>query len=333
MTMRYFGLSAIITVAAILAVGFGLGVTAALTTIVLVAIEFAFSFDNAIVNAKVLDKLSPFWQQLFLTVGVIIAIIGMRLVFPLAIVVVSAHLPVHEVINEALHHPAAYSHHVGAAQPAIDAFGGGFLMTLALYFLFDDNRQALWLTRIERPLQRLGGPFWLSPALVAVLMVVISSFNQHGGQVLRLGLIGTIGYALLKLVIDAMGRLEPVGSKKYIGWAALAAFLYLQVLDAAFSFDSVLGAFAITDKIVLIAVGLGVGALWVRSLTVYLVNKGTLKSYIYLEHGAHYAILALAVALLASLFFNVPDAVTGLTGLGIIAASFNTSRHVLRQKV
>ena len=82
------------------------------------------------------------------------------------------------------------------------------------------------------------------------------------------------------------------------GKAAFFMFLYLEVLDASFSFDGVIGAFAITNDIVLMALGLGIGAMYVRSLTVYLVRQGTLDDYVYLEHGAHYAIGALAVILL-----------------------------------
>jgi hypothetical protein len=108
--------------------------------------------------------------------------------------------------------------------------------------------------------------------------------------------------------------------------------MYLQLLDASFSFDGVLGAFAITNKVLLIVLGLSVGAFWVRSLTVYMVRKGTLARYKYIEHGAHYAILVLAVALLASLFFEVPDAVTGVSGLGVIVASFISSREALHAK-
>jgi hypothetical protein len=126
--------------------------------------------------------------------------------------------------------------------------------------------------------------------------------------------------------------MEPKGKQVYAGWAAFGAFMYLQVLDASFSFDGVLGAFAITNKVLLIALGLGVGAIWVRSMTIFLVRKGTLNSYIYLEHGAHYAILALAAALLSSIFIDVPNAVTGIAGLGIIAASFEASREALRDK-
>jgi hypothetical protein len=329
---RYFSFSAFITVASVLIVGFSLGFVAALTTLVLIAIEIAFSFDNAVVNAKVLERLPPLWRRLFLTLGVIIAIVGMRILFPLLVVMFSAHLSMHQVINEALHHPSLYARHVTGARDAISAFGGSFLMTLAFYFLFDDNRQELWLKRIERPLQTIGGPLWLPPALVAIIVIIVSFFSNNTTQVLHLGLIGVASYTVLKLFIDWLARLTPSGRKTYVGQAAFLAFIYLEILDAAFSFDSVLGAFAITDKVILIAIGLGVGALWVRNLTVFMVRRGVLKSYIYLEHGAHYAILTLSVALLASIFFDVPDAITGIVGLGVIAASFNTSREVLSEK-
>ena len=89
-------------------------------------------------------------------------------------------------------------------------------------------------------------------------------------------------------------------------------FLYLEVLDASFSFDGVIGAFAITNDIVLMALGLGIGAMYVRSLTVYLVRQGTLDDYVYLEHGAHYAIGALAVILLVTIQYEINEIITGL---------------------
>ncbi len=332
--LRFFGFSVFITIAAILTAFFGLGTSAAITTIILIAIEVAFSFDNAVINAKVLERLSKFWQQLFLTVGMVFAIVGMRFVFPILIVMVTANLPWHEVIDDALHHPEVYSAHLLEAHAAIAAFGGAFLLTLTLYFLFDDFREELWLERIERPLQKMKSGIWLPPLLVAIVVGVCSFFVGHDESetVLQAGLGGVIAYVAIKLFIDSLAKLEPKGKKLYTGWAAFGAFMYLQVLDASFSFDGVLGAFAITDKVLLIALGLGVGAIWVRSLTVYLVRKGTLNSYIYLEHGAHYAILSLAVALFSSLFISIPDAVTGIAGLGIIFASFKASREAMHAK-
>lgn len=334
--LRFFGFSGLITVVAILAALFVLGPSAAVTTVILIAIEIAFSFDNAIINAKVLERLSHFWQQLFLTLGMVIAILGMRLIFPIVIVMVTAGLSWSEVINDALHHPEVYSAHLLEAHAAIAAFGGSFLLTLTLYFLFDDFREELWLERIERPLQKVKSGIWLPPLLVVLVIGLVSLFvGNESTTVLQAGLIGVGSYVGIKLFIDGLGKLAGEdGSSRamYTGWAAFGAFMYLQVLDASFSFDGVIGAFAITDKVLLIALGLGVGAIWVRSLTVFLVRKGTLKSYIYLEHGAHYAILALSVALFGSLFIDVPDAATGIAGLGIIGASFQASREALRAK-
>jgi hypothetical protein len=332
--LRYFAFSGFITIAAILIALFGLGTGAALTTMVLIAIEVAFSFDNAVINAKILNRLSNLWQQLFLTVGMVFAILGMRFVFPILIVMVTAGLPWGQVIDTALHDPHTYAGYLESAHISIAAFGGSFLLLLSLYFFIDGGaREITWLSRIERPLQRIGGTLWLPPLLGALIILTLSLFaGDKSGEVVRAGLAGTVLYAVIKLLIDGLGRLAPTEQKVYSGWPAFLAFMYLQLLDASFSFDGVLGAFAITDKVLLIALGLGVGAFWVRSLTVFMVRHGTLEIYRYLEHGAHYAILVLSVALLGSIFHEVPDAITGVVGLGIIGSSFIASRQALRAR-
>lgn len=331
--LRYFAFSTLMTIIAVLIAWLSLGTAAAITTVVLIAIEIAFSFDNAIINAKILNRLSFFWQQLFLTVGMVVAILGMRFVFPILIVMVTAGLPWSQVIDEALHHPEAYGAHLAEAHTAIAAFGGSFLLMLSLYFFFDDGRRITWINEVERPLQKVGANWWQPPLISSIVVIALSFFADHEFEtVLKAGLAGVGLYVLLKLLIDGLGKLEPKASKIYTGWAAFMAFMYLQLLDANFSFDGVLGAFAITDKILLIALGLGVGAFWVRSLTVMMVRRGILDAYKYLEHGAHYAILVLSVALLASIFLEVPDAVTGITGLGVIFSSFIASRQVLKAR-
>ena len=109
------------------------------------------------------------------------------------------------------------------------------------------------------------------------------------------------------------------------GRAAFGVFLYLEVLDATFSFDGVIGAFAITSDPIIIAIGLGIGAMYIRSLTVFLVRKGVLGEYVYLEHGAQWAIGSLALLLLFTIKHEVPEVVTGLIGVGFIGASFLSS--------
>lgn len=215
------------------------------------------------------------------------------------------------------------------------------MLTLTLYFFFDNGRKDLWIRRVEKPLQRFGGNIWIPSATAAVVIAIAAYFTgSHAGEVLRSGLFGVVLYTVIRLMIEALskaaGQDEESGAKTkktatmYTGWGAFVAFLYLEVLDASFSFDGVLGAFAITDHILLIALGLGVGAIWVRSLTIYMVRKGTLETYKYLEHGAHYAIFALTVALFGSLYIHVPEVITGAAGIGIILASFIASREAAR---
>lgn len=333
MLLRRFAGSIAFTLMGILGIGILLGPSAAITTIVLIAIEIAFSFDNAVINAKILTRMSQFWRRLFLTLGMLIAIVGMRLVFPILIVSVTAKLGWQRVVDLALNQPKEYAHFLEAAHTTISAFGGSFLLVLVLYFFLDHKREITWLDRIERPLQHLGGGLWIAP-LVGGLVVVLAGLASHEtSTVIRSGLAGVVLYALIHLTITGLDKLTGANNVgNYVGWGAATAFVYLEVLDASFSFDGVLGAFAITNIVPIIAVGLGIGALWVRSLTIYMVDEGTLSEYRYLEHGAHYAILVLAVALLISIFVSIPDAVTGFVGLGVIGASIIASREANKHR-
>ncbi|MBT8388283.1 MAG: DUF475 domain-containing protein, partial [Altererythrobacter sp.] len=114
--------------------------------------------------------------------------------------------------------------------------------------------------------------------------------------------------------------------------SGLGGFLYLEVLDASFSFDGVIGAFALSNNMVIIALGLSVGAIFVRSITIHLVQTGTLNQYRYLEHGAFWAIIVLGAIMLFSAKFHIPETITGLLGATLIGLSFWWSvRHNRRE--
>jgi hypothetical protein len=104
------------------------------------------------------------------------------------------------------------------------------------------------------------------------------------------------------------------------------------VLDASFSFDGVIGAFAITNDVVIIMLGLAIGAMFVRSLTVYLVERGTLDEFVFLEHGAHYAIGILALIMFASVKYEIAEWFTGLSGVAFIAVSLWSSIRYKRRE-
>ncbi len=138
--IKIFGISGLLTIAALFIALYTGGAGAVYVTAILVAIELAFSFDNAVINAKILDRLTRFWQQMFLTIGLFFAIFVMRLVFPIVIVMITANLPWSTVVNDALNNPEQYGEYLKQAHTTIAAFGGAFLMTLTAYFFFDDDR-------------------------------------------------------------------------------------------------------------------------------------------------------------------------------------------------
>ncbi|MBP9667717.1 DUF475 domain-containing protein [Candidatus Saccharibacteria bacterium] len=321
---RIFFISAIITVISLLFVKIQMGSAALFTTLVLILVEIMFSFDNAIINARVLAGMSRFWQQMFLTVGMLIAVFGMRLIFPIILVTLTTGMSIPGVINIALHHPAKYAEAVTAAHPYIASFGGMFLLMLAFSFFFDPGRKVLWISLLERPLQRMG-KWWIYTGIsVAILgLIVCLPANHHPMETLVAGLIGVVLQLLLGKFNDSFTVTS--AKKANSALAGFMAFMYLQVLDASFSFDGVIGAFAITNNIFYITLGLGIGALWVRSLTIMMVRRKTLQTYRYLEHGAHYTIALLAAVLLLGLFVQVPEAIAGITGLVIVGAAIASS--------
>src|SRR5574344_2877180 len=151
--------------------------------------------------------------------------------------------------------------------------------------------------------------------------------------ILTSGLFGIIVF----LLINGISRLLEGGEaelNKTAKNAGLIGFIYLELIDASFSLDGVLGAFALSNDIIIITIGLAIGAMFVRSLTVMIVEKKTLNKYIYLEHGAHWAIGSLAAIMLISSLHEVPEIITGLTGLIFILASFASSaQHNKREKL
>ncbi|QOY95353.1 DUF475 domain-containing protein [Massilia sp. UMI-21] len=305
-------------------------ITALGVTAILSVMEVSLSFDNAVVNASVLKNWNEFWLKLFLGLGMIIAVFGMRLVFPLVIVAVAADLGITEVWNLALSNPKEFSGHLTEHHAEVAAFGGMFLLLVFLNFLLDDEKEVHWLGNIERKLGSLGKVSSIS-VLVALGALMFSMGWVAEAQkmvVLMAGLWGILVYIGVDMISSLLEKSESDESSNVgdmVKRGGIGGFLYLEVLDASFSFDGVIGAFAITQDVVIIMLGLAIGAMFVRSMTVYLVRQGTLDEYVYLEHGAHYAIGILAVIMLVSMKYHVPELITGLAGVAFIGASLWSS--------
>lgn len=303
-------------------------------TSILAIMEISLSFDNAVVNASVLRTWNPFWQKLFLTVGIIVAVFGMRLVFPILIVSIATGLGLVDVMNMALNTPEEYAKHLTANHAQVAAFGGSFLLLVFLNFLFDQEKELHWLGWVEEKLGKHGNEGLSTLAALSAVFGCVALVPQ--AQKLSVMMAGVGGITVYLAVSFLSGLLEEEENDPVIGNAikggSIGGFLYLEVLDASFSFDGVIGAFAITSDVVIIMLGLAIGAMFVRSMTVFLVHKGTLEEFVYLEHGAHYAIGILALIMLASVKFHISEWFTGLSGVAFIGLSIWSSIRYKRQQ-
>jgi len=331
--LSYFKGSFLFTLACLLlAVAYGwmrLGTvagTAEVVWIVLVlsVLEVSLSFDNAVVNAAVLKDMDPVWQKRFLTWGMLIAVFGMRIAFPLIIVAIAAGLGPVEALQLSLNEPARYEAVVSSAHVGIAGFGGAFLAMVGMRFFFDEEKDIHWIRWIE---QRLSAVSTIRAVEIAVLVLALYGISlllvEHEALVfVTAGMLGLVTF----IAVEAVGTLlELSDSARAAGGAVvrsgLGGFIYLNVLDASFSFDGVIGAFALSNNMIIIALGLSIGAMFVRSMTIMLVQRGTLDEYRFLEHGAFWAIVALAAIMLLSVRFVISETVTGLIGAVLIVAS------------
>lgn len=299
---------------------------------VLAVLETSLSLDNAAVNATVLKDMDPVWQRRFLTWGILIAVFGMRIVFPLVIVAIAAHVGPFAALKLAIDEPAQYSAILTDAHVALMGFGGTFLGMVGLRYFLDTDKEVHWLGGIERLLQKLGNLKAIEIGLMLLVIWATSTLltGKEAHSFLVASLFGLVAYIAVDMVNHAMQA--PDETTGIVVKSGLASFLYLEVLDASFSFDGVIGAFALSTNLFVIAIGLGIGAMFVRSMTIYLVHQGTLSEYRYLENGAYYAILALAAIMFASVRFHVPEVVTGLVGATLIGFSFWSSVRLNRTR-
>ena len=298
---------------------------------VLAVLEISLSFDNAVVNASVLQGMDELWRKRFLTWGMVFAVYGMFVFFPLAIVAIAAGIGPIEAFRLSLSDPAQYETIMHHAHPGIAGFGGAFLLLVGLKFFFDSDKDVHWIKVVEEQLARFSAVPMLETVLVLLTLWGVSTSmpTESRWTYLIAGILGIVTF----LLVEALGKLlqhreNALKATGAIVRSGLGSFLYLNVLDATFSFDGVIGAFALSNNMIVIALGLSIGAMFVRSLTLLMVNQGTLSEYRYLEHGAFWAIIALGVIMLVSARWDVPDTLTGLVGAVLIIASLAWSvRH------
>lgn len=330
--MKDFGLTFVLTfIGLILSVYLGfsqsgswmVGLQFLFTTSILALLETTISFDNAIVNASVLKKMTPVWQQRFLTWGILIAVFGMRLFFPIVIVCIAASLGPVNAVKLALNDPSRYAEIMLSVHPQVASFGGAFLALVALSYFFDAEKEVYWIGFIESRLSKLGALKSTEIGVTLLGLLILSRYvdPEISNTVLFSGVAGVLTFVGVKLIGEMLSFSEGDVTQD-LAKQSFGLFLYLEILDASFSFDGVIAAFAITSNPIIIALGLGIGALFVRSFTIVMVHKGSLDAYVYLEHGAFWAIGLLSVIMFVSINHHVPEVISGGMGLVIIGAAF-----------
>ena len=335
--LHYFLGSYIVTIFGLAAAYFwgehvhnGTGLTCIFIAMVLAILEVSLSFDNAVVNAMKLEGMSEKWRHRFITWGILIAVFGMRFLFPLLVVAIFAKLNILSVLDMALNDVHKYAHYLELTHAPIVTFGGSFLLMLFMDYFTEKNKEVHWIRFLEDGLQKLskvrGICTFVTLAALGLLMFEIAPETRE--SVFTSGLAGIITYLVIDGLAEWLEKRQEERAKlcaDSVKCSGLVGFLYLELIDASFSLDGVLGAFALSKDILIITIGLFIGAMFVRSLTIMLVEKKTLDQYLYLEHGAHWAIGTLAVLMFISTFHQVPEVVTGLLGLAFIVTAFISS--------
>lgn len=330
---RFYGFSLIFTLVCLgLGAWYGwestgtIGGTASMLWIIVVlsVLEISLSFDNAVVNASVLKEMDEVWQKRFLTWGIAFAVFGMRIVFPLAIVAIAAGLGPVETVSLSLNNPQEYERLVNSAHVGIAGFGGAFLAMVGLKFFFDADKEVHWIGTVERFLARFASLPAAEIALLLLAMWGISTMlpGEEALTFLVAGLLGLVTFIAVEGVSTILEMKEEAARLQgAVVRSGLGGFLYLNILDASFSFDGVIGAFALSNNMIVIALGLSIGAMFVRSMTIHLVKQGTLANYRFLEHGAFWAIIVLGAIMLLSARWHIPETITGLIGAILIGLS------------
>ncbi len=308
----------------------GSGLSCVFIACVLAVLEVSLSFDNAVVNAMKLEKMSEKWRHRFITWGILIAVFGMRFLFPLAVVSIFAGLNILDVLNMALYNINEYAHNLELTHAPIVTFGGAFLLMLFMDYYTDAEKSIHWIKPLEKSLQKLSRIKGICTitVLLALGILLTQIPADMKSAVTGSGIAGIITYLCIDGLAEWLEKRQEERAKicaETVRCSGLVGFLYLELIDASFSLDGVLGAFALSQDIIIITIGLFIGAMFVRSLTIMLVEKKTLKQFLYLEHGAHWAIGTLAILMFLSTRIEVPEIVTGMLGLVFIIGSLVSS--------
>jgi hypothetical protein len=331
--LKLFGIPSMLGALALAALYYFTGDLAAVAAAVsLIFLELGLSMDNAVVQADKVKSMNPFWKTVFFWVGIPVAVVGMRFAFPLGLVSSIEGISFLDAYHLAVQSPDKFAASLLSAHATIASFGGCFLLLTAIQFYGGDEREYTWIPGVEHILSSIYVVRGLE--FVAVLAAILISYqDSHELSVVFGGLAGCILFVVMSALKQAMEHLDSslgnaTNALLKVLQGGLAGFIYLELLDSAFSVDSVLGALAVSHNVWVVAIGLGVGAMFVRQLTLWMVETGATAEFKYLPNGAFFSILCLALYSFVSInpAYELPDWAVALTSVGFIVASLITSK-------
>lgn len=324
---KHYRSAIVFSIVALAFAAFDGGVAGLAIAAFLAILETCLSFDNAVVNASILNNWDEKWRKRFLVWGMPIAVFGMRFLFPVIIVAVVTGLGMWGALTLILNDPKQFEHIMLSVHHEVAAFGGAFLMMVGLKFLLDEEKDVHWIQVIEAPLAKAGRLPYIT-VFTTLLSVYGTSLLVGGAEQMAFFTAGVFG-VLTYIAADWVGTVLGDGEGKVVK-ASWGGLMYLELLDASFSFDGVIAGLAMTAVLPILAAGLGIGAMWVRSMTIHLVETGKMNEFKYLEHGAFWAICVLAVSMFVGVSVEIPEWVTGLSGVVAIGAAIWSSIRAKR---
>jgi uncharacterized protein len=292
----------------------------------LVVFEVVNSVDNAVVNASVLKTMSILWRKRFLLIGIITSVFLVRFILPLVIVWISVPtITLPEMFLAFTGQSNVATHAIEMEKPVILAFGGVFLLFLYLHWLFLEKKDPLFL---ERFLKEKWGVWFFGVA--SILLVLVLYLAKANPTMMLAAAIGSATFFIVYGLKETAEKNEAqlLGGVGGSSLSDLSKFVYLEVLDTTFSFDGVVGAFAFTINLLLILIGLGIGALVVRELTIKGID--TISKYKYLKNGALTSIGFLGIFMLVESFgVELPSYIPTIVTFIVIGVAYYASYRLL----
>lgn len=296
--------------------------TIILTIIGLCVFEVVSSIDNAVINAEVISTMSPKGRRWFMLYGILFAVLIVRGLLPWLIVwITNPSLGIFGALTATFSNDPAIIESIKSSTPILMLGGGIFLVFLFFHWLFTEEK-AFGLPN-EKFFMKNG--IWFYAVVSVVLVGVVAIATRFNPMLALSAVIGSSAF----FITDGFKKNAEANEDKLInnagGVSDISKILYLEIIDATFSIDGVLGAFAFTMSIPLILIGNGLGALVVRQLTLGSVEK--IKKYIYLKNGAMYSVFCLGIVMVLEGFdIEIPDFVSPLLTIAIITFFFIKSK-------